>query len=176
VEDDEPDLSATDEIFQTLRAYSFAIRHESHLRDHRNKLKETVIWNTEQGMKLTATDIGHAEQKRTELYQQVMMFFDKYEFLALPVTSVPPFSIDLEYPTDINGIEPETYLDWMWPCYTITVTGLPAMSVPAGFTKDGLPVGLQLVGRPRDEMGLLQLANAFEGETNFWKQRPGVLD
>ena len=104
-----------------------------------------------------------------------MTFFDKYEFLVLPVTSVPPFSIDLEYPTDINGVELETYLDWMWPCYTISVTGLPAMSVPAGFTQDGLPVGLQLVGRPRDEMGLLQLASAFERETGYWKQRPGVI-
>jgi len=175
VEDDEPDLSTTDEIFQALRAYSFGIKHETHMRDHRDKLKETVIWNAEQGLKMSAIEVAHAERLRTRLWEQLMTFFDKYEFLALPVTSVPPFSIDLEYPTDINGIEPETYLDWMWPCYAISVTGLPAMSVPAGFTKDGLPVGLQLVGRPRDEMGLLQLASAFEGETNYWKQRPGVV-
>jgi amidase len=175
VEDDEPDFSTTDEIFQVLRAYSFAVKHEGHLRDHPELLKETVRWNAEQGLKQSAIDVAHAEQLRTRLWEQLMVFFDKYEFLALPVTSVPPFSIDLEYPADINGIVPETYLDWMWPCYTISVTGLPAMSVPAGFTKDGLPVGLQLVGRPRDEMGLLQLASAFEGETNFYKQRPGVV-
>ncbi len=176
VEDDEPDLSTTDHIFQTIRAYIFAMQHETHLRDHRDKVKQTVIWNAEQGMKLSAAELGKAEQLRTELYQQLMKFFDNYEFLAMPVTSVPPFSIELEYPTDINGIELETYLDWMWPCYTISVTALPAISVPAGFTKDGLPVGLQLVGRPRDEMGLLQLASAFEGETNFYKQRPGVVN
>ena len=175
VEDDEPDFSTTDEIIQVLRAYSFAVKHEGHLRDHPELLKETVRWNAEQGLKQSAIDVAHAEQLRTRLWEQLMVFFDKYEFLALPVTSVPPFSIDLEYPADINGIVPETYLDWMWPCYTISVTGLPAMSVPAGFTKDGLPVGLQLVGRPRDEMGLLQLASAFEGETNFYKQRPGVV-
>lgn len=175
VDDDEPDLSSTDEIFQSLRAYSFGIKHEAHLRDHRDKMKETVIWNAERGLEMTAIELAHAERLRTRLWEQLAVFFDKYEFLALPVTSVPPFSIDMEYPSEINGVELETYLDWMWPCYTISVTGLPAMSVPAGFTSDGLPVGLQLVGRPRDEMGLLQLASAFEGETNYWKQRPGVV-
>jgi amidase len=175
VEDDEPDLSTTDEIFQSLRAYSYGIKHETHMRDHRDKMKETVVWNAERGLAMSALELARAEQLRTRLWEQLAVFFDKYEFLALPVTSVPPFSIEDEYPTDINGIELETYLDWMWPCYTISVTGLPAMSVPAGFTKDGLPVGLQLVGRPRDEMGLLQLASAFEGETNFHKQRPGVI-
>jgi amidase len=174
MDDDEPDFSTTDEIFQVLRAYSFAIKHETHLRDHPEKLKETVRWNAEQGLKQSGIDVAHAERLRTRLWEQLLRFFDKYEFLAMPVTSVPPFSIDLEYPNDINGVVPETYLDWMWPCYTVSVTGLPAMSIPAGFTKDGLPVGLQLVGRPRDEMGLLQLASAFEGETNFWKQQPSV--
>ncbi len=175
VEDDEPDLSSTDEIFQSLRAYSFGIKHEAHLRDHRDKMKETVIWNAEQGLRLSAIDVAHAERLRTRLWEQLTIFFEKYEFLALPVTSVPPFSIEDEYVSEINGVELETYLDWMWPCYTISVTGLPAISVPAGFTNDGLPVGLQLVGRPRDEMGLLQLTSAFEGQTNFWKQRPGVV-
>ena len=126
-------------------------------------------------MKLSAIDVARAERLRTRLWEGLQVFFNKYEFLALPVTSVPPFSIDLEYPTDVNGVEFETYLDWMWPCYTISVTGLPAISVPAGFTSDGLPVGLQLVGRPQDDIGLLQLANAFEVETNFSKKRPSLI-
>ena len=176
VDDDEPDLSSTDEIFQAKRAYYFAIKHEIHLRDHREMVKETIIWNTEQGLKMPAIELAHAERLRTRLWEQLMVFFDKYEFLALPVTSVPPFSIDEEYVTEINGVQLETYLDWMWPCYTISATGLPAISVPAGFTEAGLPVGLQLVGQPRAEMGLLQLAHAFEGETNFWKQRPSVIE
>ena len=168
-------MSTTDEIFQSLRAYSFAIKHEAHLREHRDKMKETVIWNTEQGLNMPSIDLARAERLRTRLWEQLMVFFEKYEFLALPVTSVPPFSIEDEYVSEINGVELETYLDWMWPCYTISVTGLPAMSVPAGFTRDGLPVGLQLVGRPRDEIGLLQLGIAFEQETNFWKQRPPLV-
>ncbi len=175
VEDDEPDMATADEIFQSLRAYSFAIKHEAHLREHRDKMKATVIWNTEQGLNMPSIDLARAERLRTRLWEQLMVFFEKYEFLALPVTSVPPFSIEDEYVSEINGVELETYLDWMWPCYTISVTGLPAMSVPAGFTRDGLPVGLQLVGRPRDEIGLLQLGSAFEQETNFWKQRPPVI-
>ena len=175
VEDDEPDMATADEIFQSLRAYSFAIKHETHLREHRDKMKATVIWNTEQGLNMPSIDLARAERLRTRLWEQLMVFFEKYEFLALPVTSVPPFSIEDEYVSEINGVELETYLDWMWPCYTISVTGLPAMSVPAGFTRDGLPVGLQLVGRPRDEIGLLQLGSAFEQETNFWKQRPPVI-
>jgi amidase len=176
VEEDEPDLSTTDEIFQSLRAYSFGIKHQLHLRDHRDKLKETVIWNAEQGLKMSAMALAHAERLRSRLWEQLVTFFEKYEFLALPVTSVPPFSIEDEYVTQINGVELETYLDWMWPCYTISVTGLPAVSVPAGFTKDGLPVGLQLVGRSRNELGLLQLASAFEQETNYWNRRPSIVD
>lgn len=176
IDETEPDLSTTDEIFQTLRAYSFAIKHEQHLRNNRNQLKETVVWNAEQGMKLSAIAVAHAEQLRTRLWEQLNEFFSTYEYLMLPVTSVPPFSNKQEYPTSVNGIEFETYLDWMWPCYTISVTGLPAISVPAGFTNDGLPVGLQIVGRSQSELSLLQISSAFEAETNHWKRRPVVVE
>ena len=174
VEDAEPDLSDAGAVFQALRAYAFAHAQERNLEEHRDLLKDTVIWNAEKGLKLTALDVAKAEEKRAELFRTMIDFFEKYDFLALPVTSVPPFSVDIPYPTEVNGVQMETYIDWMWPCMDITVVACPAISVPAGFTPDGLPVGLQLVSAPRSDFGLLQLAHAFEAATGFWKQRPGV--
>ncbi len=174
VKDAEPDLSDADDIFQTVRAYSFAQRHEKHLAEHRQQLKATVIWNAERGLKLSALDVARAEAKRTALYQRVAAFFERYDYLCLPTTQVPPFSVEQEYPTEINGQQLETYIDWMGLCYAITVTGCPAISVPCGFTPDGLPVGLQIVGPPHADVAVLQLAHAFEQATMFYQQKPAV--
>ena len=95
-----------------------------------------------------------------------------YEFPILPVSQVRPFAIKQRYVTEINGGPIETYIDWTKSCYYVTVTGLPAASVPCGFTPEGLPVGIQIVGRPGDDFGVLQLAHAFEGATEFWRRRP----
>jgi amidase len=100
----------------------------------------------------------------------------KYDFIILPVSQVPPFDVNQEYITQINAVRMETYIDWMKSCYYITVTGHPAISVPCGFTPDGLPVGLQIVGRHQDDFGVLQLARAFEKNTEFWKHRPPVVE
>ena len=172
VEDADPDLQDADEIFQTVRAYSFAHRHQKHLQDNRDQLKESVIWNAEKGMSLSALDMAQAEAKRTALYGRLAEFFERYEFVCLPTTQVPPFSINQEYPTAINGNQLGTYIDWMGLCYAITVTGCPALSVPSGFTPDGLPVGLQIVGRPHADLDVLQLGHAFEQSTRFGKHRP----
>jgi len=98
-----------------------------------------------------------------------------YEFLALPVVQVPPFPIEQPYVTEINGVPMETYIDWMRSCYYISIIGFPAISVPAGFTRDGLPVGLQLVGRHHNDFGVLQLAHAFEQATGHWRRRPPIV-
>ena len=95
--------------------------------------------------------------------------------MIFPVSQIPPFDVDQPYITEINGIPMETYIDWMKSCYFITAAGLPAISVPCGFTSTGLPVGVQIVGRHQDEMGVLQLAHAFEQETEVWRQRPPVV-
>ncbi|HEU5102781.1 MAG TPA: amidase [Roseiflexaceae bacterium] len=175
VEEAEPDLTDADEIFKVLRAWSFELSHGELLRTYRAQIKDTVIWNTEAGMQLSGPDIARAEHKRTALYQRMREFMEIYEFLICPVSQAPPFDVNQPYLTAINGVPMETYIDWMRSCYYISVTGHPAISVPCGFTPEGLPVGVQIVGRHQDEMGLLQLAFAFEQATEFWKRRPPVV-
>ena len=174
VADAEPDFAGADESFKVMRAWRFAIDHEAHLADHREQLKETVIWNAEAGMKLSAMDIGNAEKARTSFYHTVREFMEEYEYLILPVSQVPPFDVTTEFITEINGVQMETYIDWMKSCYYISAIGLPAISVPCGFTPEGLPVGIQIVGRHQNDLGVLQLAYAFEQATMFYQQRPSV--
>ena len=174
VEESFPDFSDADEIFKTFRAWFFELKLASLLPEHREKMKETVIWNIETGMKLSGPELGRAEVKRTALFHRIREFMKDYDFLALPVSQVPPFPLDQEYVKEINGLQMETYLDWMRSCYFISVTGQPAISVPCGFTSDSLPVGLQLVGRPQNDFGVLQLAHAFEKSTGFYKKIPDL--
>ncbi len=175
-EDDCPDLSSAYEAFQTLRAVGLLESRGSLLRTHRDMLKETAIWNMEKGLALTGEEIARAGQLRTLVFQRMKAFMDRYEFLVVPVNQVPPFSLETEYPTEIAGVAMETYIDWMKSCYYITMTGHPAISVPCGFTPEGLPVGVQIVGRYRDEFGVLQLAKAFESATNIGRRRPPIVD
>jgi amidase len=131
-----------------------------------------VIWNIEEGRKLSGPEVGRAELERTQLFHRVREFMEQYAFLAVPVVQVPPFDVDQPYVTEINGCKLTTYLDWMRSCYWISATGLPAISVPCGFTPEGLPVGLQIVGRHQDDFGVLQLAYAFQQSNPLWQRRP----
>ncbi len=176
VEEATPDFTDAEEIFQTLRAWSFALAHEADLRDHRDQLKDTVIWNTEQGLPLTGMDVSKAEMKRGQLYARITEFLETYEYLLCPVNQVPPFDVTIPYVTEINGVELDNYIAWMRSCYYITVTGLPAISVPCGFTPEGLPVGIQIVGRHHNDFGVLQLAYAFEQATQVGRRRPPVVE
>jgi len=167
-----PDLADAGEIFRVQRAQIYAATHAGHLEKHRDQLKDTVIWNIEQGLALTARQIGEAEIRRTQLFQRVHAFFERYEFLVLPTVQVLPFPVDEPWIRDIDGVPMPDYLEWMKSCWMITVTGHPAVSVPCGFSPDGLPVGLQIVGRFRDDFGVLQLAYALQQATQTWKHRP----
>lgn len=138
-------------------------------------MKDTVIFEIETGMKLTGSQINRAAMKKMELHQRMHTFMEQHEFLVLAVNQVPPFDVTEEYIREINGVSFKKYTEWMKTCSYISATGHPAISVPCGFTPEGLPVGIQIVGRYRDEIGVLQMAYAFEQATQFWKQLPAVV-
>ncbi len=178
VEEADPDLREADEIFQVLRAWNFELSYGELLKSARQQMKDTelikdtVVWNIERGMRLSGPDVAAAERARTRLFHGMREFMDNYDFLVAPVVQVLPFDVNQPYVTEINGQTMGTYIDWMKSCYWISVTGQPALSVPSGFSADGLPVGMQIVGRYRDDFGVLQLGHAFEQSTMYWKQRP----
>jgi amidase len=174
VEEANPDLTGAEDVFQTMRAWSFAFGKDNEYTHHRDQLKDTIIWNIEAGLRLSGTDIARATRTQAQLFKQMQQFMERYEFLICPVSQVPPFPVEQPYVTEINGIAMETYIDWMRSCYWISATSHPAISVPGGFTGDGLPVGVQIVGRYRDELGVLQLAHAFEQATGHGLRRPDV--
>ena len=172
IEDAEPDFSGATEAFETLRALGFLQSYGEFYRTRRNDLKDTVQWNVEQGMRLTPEQVARANALRSQLYQRMRAFLDKYDFLVCPVNQLPPYSVDEPYPARIHETKMTNYLDWMKSCYYITITSHPAISVPAGFTSDALPVGIQIVGRYRDDFGVLQLAHAFEQANPCFTRRP----
>ncbi|MCY1448798.1 Acylamidase [compost metagenome] len=144
--------------------------------DQRDALKDTVIWNLELGKNLSSTDIARAERLRSQCFSNLADFLSEYEFLVSPVSQVAPFPVDQEYISEINGTKMDTYIDWMSSCYYRSVTGHPAISVPCGFTENGLPIGIQIVGRYRKELELLRFAYMFERLTLFSKKRPLICN
>jgi amidase len=172
IEEDCPDFRDAHDIFMALRAYAFELHYGAIMDRHPGVLKDTIVWNIEAGRKLSAAQLARAEKLRTALFMRMHRFMEKYDFLVTPVNQVPPFDIDQPYVDEIAGVKMDNYIDWMRSCYYITATTHPAMSVPAGFTAEGLPVGLQLIGRHQGELALLQMAHAFESATGAGKRRP----
>jgi amidase len=174
VEEASPDFTGADECFHVLRGLEFAGGYGDVLEWHRALLKETVVWNIEVGRALSGARVASAQTIRSRLFQRMHEFMQRYEFVLAPVSQVPPFPVEQEYVTRIDDTAMETYIDWMRSCSYISLTGHPAISVPCGFTPDGLPVGIQIVGRHRDDFGVLQLAHAFEQVTHAGLRRPPV--
>jgi amidase len=167
----EPDLEGADEVFETFRALGM-VAMAAEIEAHPVGFKETVRHNVARGLALTPTDIARAATLRTALYRRTVGLFADHDVLALPVTQVVPFAVEQEFPTDVAGVPMDGYLEWMRSCSRISATTLPALSIPAGFTAEGLPVGLQLVGTPRGERALLAIGAAVEGLLAAGTRRP----
>jgi amidase len=172
VTDATPDLSGADEVFRTFRAFAFATSRRDLLTAAPELVGPNVTWNIQRGLELETADLSRATVLRAELAERISAFFADVDILACPVSQVVPFDVNLDWVHEINGQPLETYLDWMASAYLISATGLPAISVPAGFTRSGLPVGLQLVGRRRSDWDLLAVARAFESATGYAARVP----
>ncbi|WP_433255693.1 amidase [Streptosporangium sp. CA-135522] len=169
VERVELDLSDAEDAFRIYRAWYYALSYGDLPQD---RLGDNVRWNVEQGRAVTGADLARAERLRSGLYRRMAAFFDAYDFLITPVSQVPPFPVDAPYVSEINGQALPDYLAWMRSAYWISVLHSPAASVPCGFTADGLPVGVQIVGRPFADLRVLRLARAFERATGHGARRP----
>lgn len=173
VEEAEPNWTGADEAFNTLRAWSFASNYAELVQNHRDQVKDTIIWEVERGAQLSGSDIARAESLHSLVWNRMRLFLEKYEYFILPTTQVAPFDVNQPYVTEIEGVRMNSYIDWMKSCYFISILETPAISVPCGFTPEGLPVGLQIVGRHRAEFSVLQLAHAFEQAAGI-QRRPAL--
>jgi len=175
VEQAEPDFAPAEIAFRVLRAWNTANTLGAQFQDHPDAFKDTLQGEIEEGLRLTGMDVARAETAHGRLWRGFQAFLEKYEYFVLPTTQLPAFDLDTPYPTEIAGVKLDNYIDWMKSCWYISATGNPAASVPAGFTQEGLPVGVQIVGRNKEDFSVLQMAHAFEQATGFGGKRPGIV-
>ena len=174
-----PNLDGAMAVFQTQRAASLAAlgrQLDQQVSDWRRHAKDTAVWNIDKGLALGAEELTEAEIERTQIYRRAAGFFERYDILLCPAAQVAPFPIGDEWVREINGQPMATYIDWMAVCCAITILSAPAISVPGGFTPDGLPVGLQIVGAPGQDLKVLKAARLFEQATGHGKVRPPTPD
>jgi amidase len=172
-----PNLDGAMNVFQVQRAAGLRLlakRLETISPDWRGMIKDTARWNIDKGLALTADELMQSELQRTVIYRRISRFFEEYDALIIPSAQVPPFDATLDWVSEINGVNMPTYIDWMAVCCMISVTGLPAISVPGGFTQNGLPIGVQIVGKPRGDLELLRIAHAFEAATEHGLRGPSL--
>jgi len=174
IEEAFPDLGGADKIFLDIRMWMSWNALGPLLEKHREQMKPEAVWQIELGARFTGADIAEAMVHHGELLERMRRFQEKYEFLVCAVNQVPPFDAKTDWPKEIEGVKMEHYIAWMKSAYWISTTFRPSVSVPAGFTSEGLPVGIQIVGRYRDDLGVLQLAHAFELATGFGRKRPAI--
>lgn len=174
VDEAEPDFSGADHAFEVMRALAFATNYGTVRAQHGELMKDSVRWNIDLGLGQSGLAVIEAERARNQMFLRMQALLRDYDFLIAPVSQVVPFDVDTEYPASIAGVDMPHYIGWMRSCYRITVTGHPAISVPCSFTDDGLPVGVQIVGRYRDERRLLEFAQMFEQANPAGQRRPAL--
>jgi amidase len=162
VEEAHPDFSEAHECFQTLRAFGYALWGKALIATHRHLLKDDVIWNIEKGLALTVDDLLRAENQRADLYRRAVGFFAAYDLLLCPATITAAFPVEQRYLAELNGRRFANYVEWLAIVYAITLVACPALSIPCGFTSEGLPIGLQVVARPRGDAMALSGARFIE--------------
>ncbi len=172
VEEAEPGFAGVAEAFPTLRHLSYHTRLGALAKQRPDWVKETIHWEIREAERQTAADVARASVVQDRLYADVSDFFTRYDYYVCPVTQMEPFDVTIDWPRTVAGQSMPTYIDWMRSCWYITMTATPSLSVPAGFTRGGLPVGLQIVGRHRADWDVLQLGHAFEQATQHGKRRP----
>jgi amidase len=170
-----PSFAELNDIVLGTRGLSMVALHADRLAEWRGEMQKGLVWNIEQGLRLTSRDIGRAEKLRSALWERVRRFMERYELLVLPTVAIRPFPVEQPYPTALDGKPLENYTQWFFLTYALSVTGLPVISVPAGFTRDGLPVGIQIVGRRRQEAAVLTAAAAFEAASPWADRIPPVV-
>jgi amidase len=175
LEEAEPDFSGADEVFEVIRSYLFA---NGKLADHADRIGETKATIQEEfrrGQAQTGAEVASAHAHLGVLWRRAVEFFSSFDLLIAPVTQVSPFPIELEYPTSVDGTDCERYIDWMRSVCRITTLGMPALSLPAGFDPDGLPVGVQLIGGPHRDTDVLSAALTLEQQLPVEHRVPPVL-
>jgi amidase len=172
VEETAPDLTDAEDIFLVLRAWRSWTHYGALLPAHRATLKPEAVEEIERGAQLSGAQLSSAMVRHALLLERVRRFQQSHPFIVCAVNQLPPFEAQLHWPTHIEGVPMEHYIAWMKSAYWISATHCPAISVPAGFTAEGLPVGIQIVGPYREDFALLQLAHAFEMACPFSGRRP----
>ena len=172
VEEAEPDFAGVDEAFPILRHLSYHSSYSKPARENPTMFKDTIKWEIAEAERNTGADVARAAARQARMYLDSARFFEKYDCFVLPVTQVLPFDVTTEYPKIVAGTAMPTYIDWMRSCWYVTFMACPAISVPAGFSASGLPIGLQIVGRHRGDWSVLQMAHAFEQATRHGSRRP----
>jgi amidase len=141
----------------------------------RGLLKPEAVWEIEQGQRVSAHEVYRASCDRSAWYEALRALFERHDFLVLPSAQVFPFDADWTWPREVAGRRMTTYHQWMEVVTPATLAGLPALSVPVGFSPGGLPMGMQIIGRRGDDAGMLRLAEAYHQATDWPGRHPPAL-